>query len=157
MGITEDADSNDDVVKSASESSPAPNSGSPGSELVPEQTTSIGVSVTEDIGSILEDTDVFHCDICADVDEIITSNTEERLAQIQVLDVFQNLTKREEALVYGYVMYSHLEIEDRKYNFKTYRQCFIGHKLVSWCLENGVAASENEGCNIGKMLWDQVW
>ena len=119
---------------------------SPSPKLVSGQTT-------VDVDSILDGIDIFQCPACDDVNEIVTANIEKRMAEVEVKDIFENLTQREEALIYGFILYSHLEIKDRKHNLTTYPMCFVGTQLVDWCMENGLAASENEGTNIGVQLW----
>ena len=45
-------------------------------------------------------------------------------------------------------------IQDRKYHFTTYKQCFLGKDFVDWLLTNNEATSRSDAVEIGKKLLD---
>ena len=43
-------------------------------------------------------------------------------------------------------------IQDRKYHFTTYKQCFMGKEFVDWLLTNNEAASRPEAVELGRKM-----
>ena len=51
---------------------------------------------------------------------------------------------------------SNVEIRDRTYKFKTYRDCFVGSEAVDFLVENGLAADRGEAVQIGQCVLSDV-
>jgi len=51
---------------------------------------------------------------------------------------------------------SNVEIRDRTYKFKTYRDCFVGSEAVDFLVENGLAADRGEAVQIGQCVLSEV-
>ncbi len=47
-----------------------------------------------------------------------------------------------------------LEIKDRRYRFKLYKNCFVGSELVNWLIEN-LSISSEQAIKIGQTLIDK--
>ena len=45
-----------------------------------------------------------------------------------------------------------IDIKDRKYHLKTYKQCFVGCDAVTWFVEHGYATSRKDAVKLGKAL-----
>ena len=51
---------------------------------------------------------------------------------------------------------SHVEIRDRTYKFKTYRDCFVGSEAVDFLVENGLASDRGEAVQICQCVLSDV-
>ena len=49
-------------------------------------------------------------------------------------------------------MKSDVEIKDRRYNFKTYKKCFLGNEAVDWLLQNTAANTRVEALFVGQLM-----
>ena len=45
-----------------------------------------------------------------------------------------------------------VSIEDRKYHFKTYKQCFVGKEAVDYLVQSGAAANRQDAVELGRAL-----
>eukprot|EP01084_Bolivina_argentea_P200682 343140_1 len=64
----------------------------------------------------------------------------------------KQLTHNEELLILAFRMYIGMDIKDRKWKLKTYKQCFVGNKCVDWLIENHITLTRNEAVQIGQQL-----
>lgn len=94
---------------------------------------------------------ISECSLCHDIDEILAVNSQ----QPESVDILATLTPIQEAHVVGFILFSSLDIKDRRHNLKKYRQCFVCADLVTWCVDNGLAPTRNEGTKVGRMLYLQ--
>eukprot|EP00953_Heterococcus_sp_UTEX-ZZ885_P036241 18684-Heterococcus_DN1.PRE.3 len=58
-----------------------------------------------------------------------------------------------EALVAN--MRASIEVKDRKYHLTTYKSVFLGSDGVNWMLQEGVANSSEDACDIGDLMISQ--
>ena len=47
-----------------------------------------------------------------------------------------------------------LSLSAKRYRLRTYADCFFGHELISWLIENDHAADEHQAMVIGQALLD---
>ena len=49
-------------------------------------------------------------------------------------------------------MKNDIEIKDRRYNFKTYKKCFLGNEAVDWLLQSTAANTRVEALFVGQLM-----